>query len=122
MLHAKFHNHRTITSEGKDLKIFTIYGRGGHLGYVTWTIYIYFLSPFPKTLRIKFGFDWPSGLRERKSLKTVAINMYLAPGVDRQPPGVKCFHLHIYSVNYVICSKFSPITNFVTVFPILIYR
>ena len=48
MLHAKSHDHRTISSVGKDfLKVFTIYGRGGHLGHMTWTIYIYFLYPFP---------------------------------------------------------------------------
>ena len=36
---------------------------GGHLGHVTWTIYINFRSPFPRRLHIKFGFDWPSGFR-----------------------------------------------------------
>ena len=41
MLHAKFHDHRTIISVGKDvMKVFTIYGHGGHPGHVTWTIYI----------------------------------------------------------------------------------
>ena len=45
--------------------IFTIYGRGGHLGHVTQT-------PSPTNLRslnpcrlhMKFGFDWPSGFGE----------------------------------------------------------
>ena len=45
------------------LKVFTIYSHGGHLGHVTWTIYINFLSPFPRMLQLKFGFDWPSGFR-----------------------------------------------------------
>ena len=43
---------------------FLPYGCGGHLGHVTWTIYINFGSPFPKMLHIKFGFDWPRGVRE----------------------------------------------------------
>ena len=43
------------------LKVFTIYGHGGHLGHVTWIIYTNFRSPFPRRLHIKFGFDWPSG-------------------------------------------------------------
>ena len=47
--------------EKRIFKVFTIYGRGGHLGDVTWTIYINFHSPFPRRLHIKFGFDWPSG-------------------------------------------------------------
>ena len=42
-------------------KVFTIYGRGGHLGHVTWTIYINICSPVPRRLHVKFGFDWPSG-------------------------------------------------------------
>ena len=64
MLHAKFQDHRTSGSgEGNFFKVFTIYGHGGHLGDVTWTIYTNFPSPFPRRLHIKFGFDWPSGFR-----------------------------------------------------------
>ena len=64
MLHAKFQDHRTSGSAGEDFfKVFTIYGHGGHLGHVTWTIYINFCSPFPRRLHIKFGFDWSSGFR-----------------------------------------------------------
>ena len=58
MLHAKFQDHRTSSSGEED---FTIYGHGGHLGHVTWTIYIKFRSPLTRRLHIKFGFDWPSG-------------------------------------------------------------
>ena len=62
MLHAKFQDHRTSGSGEEDFfKVFTIYGHGGHLGHVTWTIYTNFRSPFPRRLHIKFGFDWPSG-------------------------------------------------------------
>ena len=41
MLHVKFQVHQTAGS-GDFSKVFTIYGHGGHLGYVTWTIYITF--------------------------------------------------------------------------------
>ena len=65
MLHAKFQDHRTSGSGEEDFfKVFTIYGRGGHLGHVTWTIYIKFPSPFPRRFHVKFGNDWPSGFRE----------------------------------------------------------
>ena len=49
MLHAKFQEQETFGS-GEDLflNVFTIYGRGGHLGHVTWTIYKHFGHPFPK--------------------------------------------------------------------------
>ena len=58
MLHAKFQDHRTSGSGEVDFfKVFTIYGHGGHLGHVTWTIHINFRSPYPRRLHIKFGFD-----------------------------------------------------------------
>ena len=66
LLHAKFHDHRTISSVGVDLflKLFTINEHGGYLGHVTCTYYIKVLSYFHRRLHIKFGFDWPSGFRE----------------------------------------------------------
>ena len=65
MLHTKFRGNRSTGSGGEDfLQVFTIYGRGGNLGHVTWTIYTNFGSPFPRRLHIKFGFDWPSGFGE----------------------------------------------------------
>ena len=63
MLYAKFQNRRPSGSEEEDFKFFAIYCHGGHLGHVTWTIYIYFCFPFLRMLHIKFGFDWPSGFR-----------------------------------------------------------
>ena len=59
MLHAKFQDYRITGSE-----VFTIYGRGGHFGHVTWTIYTNFGPPFSSRLHIKFGFEWPSDFRE----------------------------------------------------------
>ena len=63
MIHAKFQNHRPSGSGERFLKVFAIYSHGGHLGHVTWTIYINFSSPFLRMLHMKFGFDWPSGFR-----------------------------------------------------------
>ena len=64
MLQTKFHGNRPAGSGEEDFfKVFTIYGHGGHLGHVTWTIYTNFRSPFPRRLHIKFGFDWQSGFR-----------------------------------------------------------
>ena len=45
------------------LRVFTIYGHGGHLGHVTWISYLHIGSPFLLMLHIKFGFDWPSEFR-----------------------------------------------------------
>ena len=58
MLHAKFQDHRTLGSGEEDfLKVFTIYGHGGHLGHVTCTNYINFLSHFSRRIHVKFGID-----------------------------------------------------------------
>ena len=65
MLNAKFQDPRPLGSGEEDfLKVFIIYGFGGHLGHVTWIIYLYFHSPFILMLHIKFGFDWPSSFRD----------------------------------------------------------
>ena len=64
MLHAKFQIHQTSSSAVKIFKVFIIYGHGRHLDHVTWTIYIFFCSPFRWMLHIKFAFDWPSGFRD----------------------------------------------------------
>ena len=54
MLHTKFReNWSTGSGEEDFLKVLTIYGHGGHLGHVTWVIYIRFGSPCPRRLNIK---------------------------------------------------------------------
>ena len=62
MLHVKFQDHMPSGSEDFS-KVFAIYSHGCHLGHVAWTIYTNFCSPFLRMLRMKFGFDWPSGFR-----------------------------------------------------------
>ena len=65
MLHTKFHENRFAGSGEEDfLVVFTIYGRGGHLGHVTWISLSNFRLTYPWMLHIKFHFDWPSSFRE----------------------------------------------------------
>ena len=64
MLHTKFRENRPAGSGEDFLVVFTIYGRSGHLGHVTWILRSNFSSPYPWLLHIKFHFDWPSGFRE----------------------------------------------------------
>ena len=45
------------------LKVFTIYGRGGHLGQWTATILAIFCSPTLRRLHMKFEQNWPRGSR-----------------------------------------------------------
>ena len=64
MLHTKFSENRPAGSGEENFKCFyTIYGRGGHLGHVTWISQSNFRSPYPWMIHIKFHFNWPSGLR-----------------------------------------------------------
>ena len=84
MLHAKFQNHRPSGSGEEDfLKVFAMYSHGSHLGHVTLTIYINFHCPFLTILRIKFGFDWPSGVRADDIM---VMYMYIALGQGQTTP------------------------------------
>ena len=65
MLHTKFRGNQSDGSGEEDFwRVFTIYGRGGHLGHVTQMTQTNFHSPYPRRLQIKFGFDWPSSFWE----------------------------------------------------------
>ena len=61
MLHTKFRENRPAGSGEEDFRrVFTIYGRGGHLGHVTQMPQTKYRSSYPRRLHIKFGFDQPS--------------------------------------------------------------
>ena len=65
MLHTKFHENWPTGSGEEDFKrVFTIYGRGSHLGHVTQMPRTKYCSPYPRRLHIRFGFDRPSGFGE----------------------------------------------------------
>ena len=67
MLHAKFQDHRTSGSGEEDVLKFFF-----HIWALqpSWSCdldhLIKCLSPFPRRLHVKFGFDWPSSFREDK--------------------------------------------------------
>ena len=65
ILHTKFRGNRPAGS-GDFWVVFTIYGRGGHLGHVIKIPRTNFRSPYPWMLHIKFQFNWPSGFREEE--------------------------------------------------------
>ena len=65
MLHTKFRENRSAGSGEEDFcRVFTIYGRGGHLGHVTQMPRTKYRSPYPRRLHIKYGFDRPCGFGE----------------------------------------------------------
>ena len=62
MLHTKFRENRPAGSGEEDFgRVFTIYGRGGHLDHLTQMSRTKYRSPYRRRLHIKFGFDRPSG-------------------------------------------------------------
>ena len=56
MLHTKFRENRPAGSGEEDfLRVFTIYGRGGHLGHVTRIMLTNFHFLVPESFHTKFG-------------------------------------------------------------------
>ena len=61
MLHTKFRGNRPACSGEEDfLRVFTIYGRGGHLGHVTSIMLINFHLLVLESFHTKFGSEWHS--------------------------------------------------------------
>ena len=71
MLQTKFLRNRSTGSREEVFYVlfFFIYGHGGHLGHVTWTIYVNSLPHFLRMLHMKFGFDLSSGFRGEDLVK-----------------------------------------------------
>ena len=62
MLHTKSQSQWPFGSREEEIKrVFTIYGRGGHVSHVTITIWFKFTPLKLKSPHIKFEFNWPSG-------------------------------------------------------------
>ena len=61
MLHTKFHGNRPTSSREEDfIRVFTIYGHGGHLGHVTSIMSSDFNFLVPESFHTKFCSEWLS--------------------------------------------------------------
>ena len=61
MLHTKFSGNWPAGSGEEDfLRVFTIYGHGGHLGHVTSIMLINFHFLVPESFHAKFSSEWLS--------------------------------------------------------------
>ena len=60
MLHTKFRDNRPADSREDFLRVFTIYGHGGHLGHVTRIMLTNFHFLVPESFHTKFSSEWPS--------------------------------------------------------------
>ena len=60
MLHTKFRENRPASSGEEDfLRVFTIYGHGGHLGHVTRIMLTNFHFLVHESVHTKFSSEWP---------------------------------------------------------------
>ena len=106
-----------LVSEKKNF--FSIYSHGGHLGHVTLTIYINFHSLFLRMLQKKFGFDCPSGFREKDVSILWSYTCIIAPGQRQTTPWAQNIFLNINLLS--ICSflaSFLPFNYIFLFFPI----
>ena len=61
MLHTNIRENRPAGSGEEDfLRVFTIYGQGGHLGHVTSIMLSDFHFLVPGSFLTKFSSEWPS--------------------------------------------------------------
>ena len=61
MLYTKFGENLPSGSGEEDfLRVFNIYGRGGHLGHVTRIMLTNFHFLVPESFHAKFSSEWPS--------------------------------------------------------------
>ena len=60
MLHTKFRENLPSGSGEDFRRVFTIYGRGGHLGHVTKIMSSGFHFLLPESFHTKFSSEWPS--------------------------------------------------------------
>ena len=84
------------------LRVFTIYGRGCHLGHVTHMQGTNFHSPYPKKLHIKIGFDWASGFGKKRCLK-----LFTTDGDDGRTP----YHEYPISSHMSLANEKETISN-----------
>ena len=64
MIYAKIQPQGVLGSGEEDfLKVFIIYGHGGHLGQQTATVLAIFRSPNLRRLHMKFEQNWLSGFK-----------------------------------------------------------
>ena len=64
MLHTKFRENGLAGSGEVFIRVFTIYGRGGHLGHVTQMPRTNFRSPYPRRLHLNLALIGQAVLRE----------------------------------------------------------
>ena len=91
----------------KIFKMFVISSHGGHLGYVTMTIYANFHSLFLRMLHIKFDLIGQAVLDKKIFQVYGHIHVY-SPGARADNPlGLKYYHKHGSSVHLLIPNKCS---------------
>ena len=100
MQQTKFHGNRPVGSGEEEFRrVFTIYGRGGHLGHVTSIISSDFHFLVPESFHTKFGSDRQCSLRK----SSLNFCMYTTLGQGQEM--TLTFNTHISSyIQLDVCS------------------
>ena len=121
MLHTKFHENRPAGSGEEDfLRVFTIYGHGGHLGHVTRIMLIDFHFLLPESFHTKFGLEWPSSSEKIRfeflyvhDLGPRSINDLDLQYSHTFMKSISCLHLPTFRSQASIVSEKSTVFTFI---------
>ena len=111
MLHTKFHGNRLAGSGEDFLRVFTIYGHGGHLGHVISIMSSNFIFFVPESFHTKFGPDRHSSFK--KILFEFLYVHNLGPR-SRNDLDLQFSHTFIYSIRCLLLLTFKSLAAIVS--------
>ena len=108
MLQAKFQDHRFWRRRFSN--IFTIYGRGGHLGHVTSIMSSYFHFLVPESFHTKFGTDH----RVSEKIQFEFLCIHDLGLRSRNDLDLQYSHIFIYSIRFLLQLTFRSLAAIVS--------
>ena len=112
MLHTKFHGNRPAGSgEGVFFRVFTIYGRGGHLGHVTSIMSSYFHIMYLKAFIQSFG---QIGTVVSEKIQFEFLYVHDLGPRSRNDLDLQYSHIFIYSIRCMLLLTFRSLAAIVS--------
>ena len=114
MLHTKFPGNRPAGSGVEDFEVFTIYGRGGHLGHVTSIMSSDFHFFVPENFHKKFGLDRHSSCLNFCMYTTLGHGQVMTLTFNSLTfiNSIRCLHLPTFRSLAAIVSEKSTVFTF----------
>ena len=112
MLHTKFHgNHPAGSGEEDFLRVFTIYGRGGHLGHVTSIMSSDFHFHVPESFHTKF---WSYRHSNSEKIQFEFLYVHDLGPRSRNDLDLQYSHIFIYSIRCMLLLTFRSLAAIVS--------